>query len=65
MADIISFYVAARRLSKPAEADKPVVGPAQVLFFTGVRYERRDMEAQKKLRKRKPLALLTDAAIGS
>ncbi|MES5097449.1 hypothetical protein ABUK73_04385 [Agrobacterium sp. BA1120] len=69
MADIISFYAAWRRLSRPADAHRPPTGPAQLLFFTGVRYERPiidiKMETRKKPRKRKTVVAPTDAAIGS
>ncbi|GAK71661.1 hypothetical protein [Agrobacterium rubi] len=69
MADIISFYAATRRLKRPALSESAAVGPAQLLFFTGVRYERPiidiQMENRKKPRKRKVITVSTDAAIGS
>lgn len=69
MTEIISFYAASRRLNRPVDAPKPTGGPAQLLFFTGVRYERADAEieiqAQRKPRKRKAGSVTPDAAIGS
>lgn len=68
MTEVISFYAASRRLGKPADTPRPTGGPAQLLFFTGVRYERAavdiQIEAQKKPRKRKMIAA-ADAAVGS
>jgi hypothetical protein len=61
MADIISFYAATRRLSRPPLPESTAGGPAQLLFFTGVRYERPiidiKIDAQKKPRKRKVAAI--------
>ncbi|WP_284776808.1 hypothetical protein [Agrobacterium sp. lyk4-40-TYG-31] len=69
MTEIISFYAAARRLNRPTDVQKPMGGPAQLLFFTGVRYERPeveiDIQAQRKPRKRKVVVATPDAAIGS
>ncbi|QCI98372.1 hypothetical protein [Agrobacterium larrymoorei] len=67
MADIISFYAAARRFNKPAEPSHVASGPAQLLFFTGVRYERQETAAvEKKTRKRKVVVThASDAALGS
>lgn len=66
MADILSFKNATRASasSKPVKAgDAP---SAQILFFTGVRYERRDTDALKAPRKRKHArSAPADAAIGS
>ncbi|WP_421363042.1 hypothetical protein [Agrobacterium rosae] len=69
MTEIISFYAASRRLSRPTSAQVPASGPAQLLFFTGVRYERPvvdiQMDAQKKPRKRKTSVITAEAALGS
>ncbi|NTJ41663.1 hypothetical protein G6L28_03490 [Agrobacterium larrymoorei] len=65
MADIISFQAALRRFHKVADAVNPPAGPAQLLFFTGVRYERREVEAAKKSRKRKTAISGADAAAHS
>lgn len=51
MADIISISTATRRPQKTADAI--AAGPAQLLFFTGVRYERYDFAEKTKTRKRK------------
>lgn len=69
MADIISFYAAWRRYNRQGEPRTMVSGPAQVLFFTGVRYERPvidiALDAKKKPRKRKPAVVVTETAIVS
>ncbi len=72
MADIISFYAAWRRYNSQGDrhtSHKVVSGPAQLLFFTGVRYERPVIDiqlvAKKKPRKRKPVSVQTDTAIVS
>jgi len=69
MADIISFYAAWRRYNRQSEPRTNVRGPAQVLFFTGVRYERPiidiQMDVKKKPRKRKPATVATETAIVS
>lgn len=69
MTEIISFDAAARRLGRSVHAPMPMVGPAQLLFFTGVRYERPvaeiEIQAVRKPRKRKAAAVTTDAAFGS
>ncbi|MEA1842017.1 MULTISPECIES: hypothetical protein [Agrobacterium] len=45
----------ARRSVRPAGMSGKVMGPAKVVLFTGVRYEKRDTEpAGKDARKRKP-----------
>jgi hypothetical protein len=65
MADILSFKPATRPSAsrKAVKADAPT---AQILFFTGVRYERRDTSALKAPRKRKHApSVPADAAIGS
>ncbi len=68
MTEIISFYAASRRLNRPTDTPRATGGPAQLLFFTGVRYERAaveiQIETQKKPRKRKVIAT-ADAAVGS
>ena len=54
MADIIPIGDARRSL-RPAGIAAKVIGPAKVVLFTGVRYEKRDTEpADKAARKRKP-----------
>jgi len=53
MADIISISTATRRPHKTADANAIAAGPAQLLFFTGVRYERYDFAEKTKTRKRK------------
>ncbi|MDR6104577.1 hypothetical protein QE369_004774 [Agrobacterium larrymoorei] len=53
MADIISISTATRRPHKRTEADAIAAGPAQLLFFTGVRYERCEFADKTKTRKRK------------
>lgn len=72
MADIISFCAAARRLrngkaqSHDVQEDMIAPGPAQLLFFTGVRYERQIAAVAKKTRKRKVhVALSQDTAFVS
>ena len=54
MAEIIAIGDARRSL-RPAGVVAHVIGPAKVVLFTGVRYEKRDTEpAGKDARKRKP-----------
>lgn len=69
MTEIISFFAAARRLARPVDPPGAAHGPAQILFFTGVRYERPaqpiQIEAVRKPRKRKTIEATTEAATGS
>lgn len=66
MADILSFKNAQRRPSSARPLDAGEASSAEILFFTGVRYERQDMDDVKTPRKRKPvMSGQTDAAIGS
>lgn len=69
MTEIISFYAASRRLGRSTDLPSAISGPAQLLFFTGVRYERPEaelrIESQTKQRKRKVVVTTTDTAIGS
>lgn len=66
MADIISISTATRRAQKTTEANAISAGPAQLLFFTGVRYERYDFAEKTKTRKRKVSAAATsEAALNS
>lgn len=66
MADIISISTATRRPRKPDDAHISAGGPAQILFFTGVRYERTDAAKTVKARKRKVSAVAgQDSAINS
>ncbi|MGV1751468.1 hypothetical protein [Agrobacterium sp. CG674] len=69
MTEIISFFAASRRFAKPANPQKATDGPAQILFFTGVRYERPvpqiQIEDARKPRKRKTIEATTEAATGS
>ena len=54
MADIIPIGDARRSL-RPAGLVGKEIGPAKVVLFTGVRYEKRDAEpSDKAARKRKP-----------
>ena len=50
MGVLLSFR-SRRRPAAPEHADAR--GPAQVLFFTGVRYERQRVEKPRKVRKRR------------
>lgn len=66
MADIVSISTAARRPRKTDDAQISAAGPAQILFFTGVRYERTDAAKTVKARKRKAGAVAAqDSAINS
>lgn len=69
MTEIISFFAASRRLARPVDPPTATDGPAQILFFTGVRYERPtpqiQIEAVRKPRKRKTIDATTEAATGS
>jgi hypothetical protein len=64
MADILSFKNAQRRPSSARPLDAGEASSAEILFFTGVRYERQDMDAVKTPRK-PVISGQTDAAIGS
>lgn len=68
MTEIISFFAASRRLARPIDPPTATDGPAQILFFTGVRYERPtpqiQIEAAPKPRKRKTIEATTEAATG-
>jgi len=48
MADIIPL-VDARRSLRPAGVVSTMIGPAKVVLFTGVRYEKRDSEPAGKV----------------
>ena len=66
MADIISISTAIRRPHKTTEANAIAAGPAQLLFFTGVRYERYDFAEKTKPRERKvTIAASSEAALNS
>jgi hypothetical protein len=53
MATIINFPAAESRKEKAGRPE----GPAQILFFTGVRYERTEPKRKRKIEPDLPLAL--------